>query len=121
MKLLIISFLLVFSSAAFCGIQSCEKAMSQDELEQCLQDNLDASDKDLNSAYSKLTATMTAAQKESLKKAQKLWISFRDADCEHEASSHEGGSGYQAIYIQCQFDRTQTRLNELTHSKFWKK
>lgn len=98
---------------------SCDKVEREDQLEACLADEFSLTDKQLNSAYSKLRGGLNSESKALLTKAQRLWVSLRDADCELEAESHRGGSGYQAVFIQCQIDKTRQRIKDFKGSKLW--
>ncbi len=95
----------------------CDKVEREDQLEACLAEQFSLTDRELNSAYSKLRAGLNSEGKVLLAKAQRLWVSLRDADCEFEAESHKGGSGYQAVFIQCQIDKTLQRIKDFKGSK----
>ncbi|WP_184044724.1 lysozyme inhibitor LprI family protein [Inhella inkyongensis] len=99
--------------------KGCDKVEREDELQECLGTELATVDKELNAAYAKLRGGLNKEAHVLLTKAQRLWVSLRDADCELEAESHKGGSGYQAIYIQCQIDKTRQRIKDFKSSRLW--
>jgi uncharacterized protein YecT (DUF1311 family) len=48
-----------------------------------------------------------------LEKAQSLWLRYREANCESEASIYEGGSIRPAIYSTCLASVTRERADRL--------
>lgn len=97
----------------------CDHELNSEKLNACLGDAFSRHDSDLNSVYKKIRSKLTNDEKLLLKKAQVLWLSFRDASCDFEASSVDGGTAYQAVYIDCQSRLTESRIAELKRSSFW--
>lgn len=97
----------------------CDKVEREDQLEACLADEFLLADRELNATYSRLRGGLSLEGKVLLTKAQRIWVSLRDADCEVDAESHKGGSGYQSVLIQCQIDKTQQRTKDFKGSKLW--
>jgi uncharacterized protein YecT (DUF1311 family) len=97
----------------------CDNVARDDELRDCLSKELATADKELNATYAKLRAAMNKEPVELLTKAQKLWISLRDADCDLEAEAYKGGSAYQAVYLQCRINKTMQRTSEFKKSTYW--
>jgi uncharacterized protein YecT (DUF1311 family) len=116
-KLFALTIALLMSVPAIAG--KCDNVQRDDLLQDCLASELATFDKELNAAYAKLRGGMEKDTKDMLTKAQKLWVSLRDADCDFEAESHKGGTGYQAVYLQCQINKTQQRIKEFKGSMFW--
>lgn len=85
-----------------------------DDLDTCLNKELTEYDKDLNVLYRKLT--VSPVNKNKLKKAEMLWIKFKEADCDYMASEVNGGKEYNDIYTACLINRTKERISDLTHS-----
>jgi uncharacterized protein YecT (DUF1311 family) len=48
-----------------------------------------------------------------LRKAQRLWIPYRDAACEAAAAPYQGGTIQPLIRLGCLTDLTETRTKEL--------
>lgn len=111
----------VFLLTPIAANAQCGNVVREDILQECLAAELSSADKELNATYSKLRSPLGKDEKELLTKAQKLWVSLRDTDCEFEAKSHKGGTGAQSVYLQCQIDRTKYRTTELKRSFFWPK
>lgn len=97
----------------------CDSELNSERLNACLGGIFSEKDNELNSVYRKLRSTLTDDERVMLKKAQVLWLSFRDANCDFEASSVNGGEAYQAVYIDCQSKLTERRIAELKKSSFW--
>lgn len=55
------------------------------------------------------------AQEQSLRlvKAQRAWITFRDAECELQGSTFLGGMGQGSVVTQCHLEMTRTRVQVL--------
>jgi len=70
-------------------------------------------DAEMNRVYKLATATCDSAGKERLKKAQLVWIKYRDLCCNAEASIYEGGSMYGLAYSNCMTDLTKERTGRL--------
>lgn len=88
----------------------CDSARTHDMLE-CAQGEFEAENKKLNNLYKKLRhkAGRGSKTEEALMKAQKTWLSFRDATCQYEALAYEGGTLYGAVAISCQTEQTRRR------------
>ena len=90
--------------------QSCDG--STYEIVDCQKGKLAVLDKRLNAAYQQaLKQAVSDKQREQLRKAQRLWVQYRDANCEY----YELGEGTIArVYGgSCMLDLTRTRAEEL--------
>jgi uncharacterized protein YecT (DUF1311 family) len=98
-------------SAWACDLQ---KALSQSEMNECAGENFKASDKQLNILYEQIMARIggDAATKGLLQKSQRLWIGFRDAECDFQASGSVGGSIYPTLIASCAGSMTDKRILE---------
>ena len=84
----------------------------------CSQRELAIWDERLNAAYSTLMTNYrsdeySANRATALQEAQRLWISYRDAECEQEALVFEGGTAAGLVYASCLIDFTAKRALEL--------
>jgi hypothetical protein len=66
-------------------------------------------DKELNKTYTALMNRLRKEDKESLKKAQRIWISLREADCKWVSPAEP---------LDCMIERTEHRTTELKASIF---
>lgn len=91
----------------------CDDAQSQSQLNRCEALNFQNADAKLNTAYKKLVAGQDALMKQKLVKAQRLWIQFRDANCDYERGGMDGGSASPMIYFGCLAYTTKARTKTL--------
>lgn len=81
-------------------------------------------DKDLNIIYKKIITQLSSKEeknnfvnynelKQSLIKAQKQWIVFRDLDCNAWSNINEMGTGRNQTEMQCLKNRTIDRIKQL--------
>jgi uncharacterized protein YecT (DUF1311 family) len=95
------------------------------EAQSCLSGEISQADGKLNEAYRRAQAVIAAdpqtptdqkaTWQDNLTKAQRAWITFRDADCLFELIGAEwhNGSGTTAAQQACVLDKTQRRTKEL--------
>jgi uncharacterized protein YecT (DUF1311 family) len=88
---------------------------TQMEINQCEADRAGDADDRLNAAYAKVVRQLgdDAAGKAALKKAQRAWIAFRDAECDFRTSGSEQGTIYPAFYAGCLAEVTDARTADL--------
>jgi uncharacterized protein YecT (DUF1311 family) len=67
-------------------------------------------DKELNRTYTMLMKQLRKEEQEKLKKAQRIWISLREADCKWASAAEP---------LDCMMERTIHRTEELKGSMFW--
>lgn len=101
----------------------CSKAVSQTEINECAQADYDAADKALNVQWPKTKKVLAGwdadlephnkGAVDDLTKAQRAWITYRDAHCNAVGYSVWGGSLYQAVVLGCLADLTRTRTAQL--------
>lgn len=78
----------------------------------CANEEYELQDKRLNVAYQILKANSSQGQKDKLKKAQRLWIQYRDANCAFYLDP-EGGSLARILSNDCMVEETAKRAKEL--------
>jgi uncharacterized protein YecT (DUF1311 family) len=95
--------------------QDCNDAPTQAEMTECAAKAYEQSDHKLNEAYRKITSRLADLPevKTSLTKAQRAWISFRDAQCEFTNAQAGGGTLYATLINQCLTDMTNQRVEAL--------
>lgn len=110
---------------ALCVTRICmaEPAFSPD-FEKCMQgsnnprdcDNqeFDVQDKRLNKAYQNLMKVLPAPRQATLKKAQRLWVQFRDAHCDSWVDlSPTAGTMQIEFQAYCLLETTYERADKL--------
>jgi uncharacterized protein YecT (DUF1311 family) len=92
----------------------CTNAVTTVDMKECASADLQKADKALNATYKKLMAKLDdKLSKEKLKKAQKAWIAFRDANAEFSADEARGGTMERLIYMETVTYMTEQREKEL--------
>ena len=103
----------------------CDKAISTHELNACEDKALDQADVAMNEVYKKVLAFIakngtekpydTKSWEESLRKSQRAWVAFRDADCKDLIPmSWTGGTGTTGAVLGCMTEKTKARTKELS-------
>ena len=82
------------------------------EMLNCVDEELITQDTRLNGAYKKLTKRVTAARKIQLVAAQRLWVQYRDANCQFYHDP-EGGTAATIAGSECVLSQTAMRAKEL--------
>ena len=109
----------------------CDDAMSQQQMNACADFEFKQADAHLNRVYQRLADYMRGdlvqARKDSdrdqmryvqtgldsLKEAERVWLSYRDIQCRAAAQEYEGGSMSPMIYSQCLKTLTDQRIEAL--------
>lgn len=105
----------------------CESPQDQTSMNICAGRDYEAADAELNAQWAEtldaakgLDADLTASggdgrpgYEESLRKAQRAWIAYRDAACEYEGFDARGGSMEPMLVSGCLARLTRLRTLEL--------
>ena len=67
----------------------------------------------MNRVYKRLMAKLDAPGKARLRKAQRAWLVFRDADASSLATQETGGTMYPAVHASFLEEITEARTREL--------
>jgi len=78
----------------------------------CIADEMKTQDARLNGAYQALRGSLSAERKQALLTAQRLWIKYRDANCDFY-NDPEGGSYQRLLANECMLRETAERAKEL--------
>jgi uncharacterized protein YecT (DUF1311 family) len=89
-----VTALLLTTNATFAAQPNCSNATDQATLNQCANTNLKASDAKLNQTFRALLAKVSKPGKDKLQKAQRAWITWRDAQCDFNTSGSRDGSAF---------------------------
>lgn len=111
---------LPFASLAAPGNTDCmASATTQSEMTACANTRYKQADKALNARYETLMQALAdrPARQVALRKAQRAWLAYRDADCAFVASANAGGSMAPMVKLQCLADRTTQRSRVLVSEK----
>lgn len=94
----------------------CKDPMSQVEMNLCSRRNYEKADAEMNKVYKQLMLELARYEtnhRPKFQEAQLLWLKYRDAYCDSEASVYEGGSIRPTIYYSCLASVTQDRTRRL--------
>lgn len=100
-QLISICLAALFSTAANAQSANCNYAADQASLNRCADQAFKASDAKLNKTYKALMRQLDAASQQRLKKAQRAWIAYKEAQCAFEAAPSQGGSVYPMVLSIC--------------------
>ena len=94
----------------------CGRYGTQAEANACARRDYAKAEAEMKGIYEQLITELAGRagkDREKLEKAQSLWLRYREAACESEASIYEGGSIRPAIYNGCLASVTRERAGRL--------
>jgi uncharacterized protein YecT (DUF1311 family) len=91
----------------------CNNAMAQNDMNICADKDYRKADAALNRTYKDTLKGQDAHTTDLLRKAQRAWIAFRDAECVYQNVENEGGSIYPMVYAGCLTRLTKLRTQQL--------
>lgn len=106
---------------------NCDDQVTQFDINYCANEAYVEADAALNATYKTVMSHMVEMDKdiaetmgaeyagavETLKKAQRAWIGYRDGQCELSGYSARGGSMEPMLVSQCLADLTKKRTQEM--------
>ncbi|MBN3789627.1 lysozyme inhibitor LprI family protein [Burkholderia sp. Ac-20353] len=114
--------LLLASGASWAAQTDClnNNSGTQTDINECIGRSMKASDRQLNDTYRALLAKVSKDGGEHLRKAERAWLAWRDAQCEFNTMGTRGGSINSSMYGMCidTLTREQTkRLDAQLHCR----
>ena len=91
----------------------CADLQTQSGMNRCAFYKYQKADEALNKAYQETMNLYQPDHKAKLKAAQLAWIQFRDAHCDCEAFTYEGGTIQPLIKYSCLETITNARIKQL--------
>jgi uncharacterized protein YecT (DUF1311 family) len=90
----------------------CRQPLDQSTINQCAEQAYDRADQELNLKYKHILDTLRSDPQAAklLKKAERAWIGFRDAECALETSAVAGGTMSGMVTANCLEKLTRRRL-----------
>ena len=92
---------------------SCQGTGDQTEITDCYAREFRKTDAQLNAVYKSLLVALDAEHQTLLRKAQRAWLTFRDADCNLDASEALHGSMEGMLVFMCMDAMTEKRIKDL--------
>ncbi|NKK67731.1 lysozyme inhibitor LprI family protein [Rhizobium leguminosarum] len=116
MRALLLSATLVLTTStfAFAG-DNCGDKTNQSDMNICAAESLKKSDAEMNKVYKEIEGRLKddADTTKLLVATQKAWIAFRDAECNFQSSTVQGGTAYPFVNSSCHDGLTQSRTEAL--------
>jgi uncharacterized protein YecT (DUF1311 family) len=110
-------FMLTFAIAALAPMAAhageCDKARTQTEMNICAGHELEQANATINNLYKETMAKYDAEGQDLLRKSERAWIAFRDAECDFRTSGSKGGSIWPMVHAQCLTELTRARIRQL--------
>ncbi|MGI9066626.1 MAG: lysozyme inhibitor LprI family protein [Pyrinomonadaceae bacterium] len=94
----------------------CGETGTQAEANACARLEYQKADAEMNKLYGRLMTELAdykGNDQQKLQRAQALWLQYRDANCESEASIYQGGSIRPAVYNSCLASVTRERTQRM--------
>jgi len=98
----------------------CRDAVATSDLSSCMAKALKSAEAKLNTTYLRIETALTEEEMKSLAKAERLWVQYRDANCNAEYSLYDGGTGGPPTRLACIEAETKTREASLRRSFWWR-
>jgi uncharacterized protein YecT (DUF1311 family) len=115
--------LVVAPCAAFAQDVDCVNQTTQLDMNQCAYQEWQAADADLNAVYAETLAIVQErdrsytpegdSEEDRLRRAQRAWVAFRDANCDVAGYQMRGGSAEPLLVNGCLRQMTEDRIAEL--------
>ncbi|KND59320.1 putative periplasmic protein [Candidatus Burkholderia verschuerenii] len=112
MRLTLVALLCV-SASTWAAQPDCSNAPTQTAMNECVGKSLKAADQKLNETYRTLAAKISKDGAEQLKKTQRAWLAWRDAQCEFDSMGSRDGSIHSMIQAMCVEDLTKAQTKRL--------
>jgi uncharacterized protein YecT (DUF1311 family) len=109
LSILFLPFLVLPSSAR----AQCEDKQTTMEMTNCMDGEVKKADAELNRVYQAALRKHRPENAVKLRKTQRAWIAFRDAQCEAEGSIYEGGTIQPIVEAHCRVKLAQERTKDL--------
>ncbi|MBS0276429.1 MAG: DUF1311 domain-containing protein [Proteobacteria bacterium] len=110
-------FILAFAAAAFVPsfVQAgeCNNVQTQAEMNICAGHELEQANATINNLYKETMAKYDAEGQAMLRKSERAWIAFRNAECDFRTSGSKGGSIWPLVHAQCLTELTRARIKQL--------
>jgi uncharacterized protein YecT (DUF1311 family) len=91
----------------------CQRVGAAVDETRCFVAESQSADKELNSFLGQIQKVLNAANQDRLQLAQRLWVQYRQANCEAERSLYDRGSAAPMVYYACLAADTRHRISEL--------
>jgi len=94
----------------------CKDAVCTKEMQGCMEPERKKSNAELNRVYPESLKKLNPEQSALLKKAQRAWLIYRDAQCEADYKRFAGGTAAPLALTQCRVTLNQERTKTLKYT-----
>ena len=94
----------------------CKDPMSQVDMNVCSRREYEKADAEMNMVYKQLTVALAGYEinhQPKFQETQSLWLKYRAANCDGEASVYEGGTIRPTVYYSCLASITKERTKRI--------
>lgn len=113
-RAVLVSSVFAVASSCFAAQPEClNSAPTQLAMDDCVGRTMKADDAKLNDTYKALLAKVSKNGANQLRKAQRAWLAWRDAQCEFNTMGTTGGSINSSMYGLCIDELTQEQTRRL--------
>lgn len=91
----------------------CKNSVTQLDMNLCASEAYSEADARLNKTYAKLVKALEPERVETLRMAQRAWVTFRERECAFAGSEVAGGSMQPMIVSGCARSLTEQRIKNL--------
>jgi uncharacterized protein YecT (DUF1311 family) len=98
----------------------CQTPASNAETTACFIQKSKTADEQLNNTYERIREALSPDEQKDLQAAQRLWLTFRDANCSAERNLYAGGSAAPTVYAACIEADTRQRTSGIKVMYGWR-
>jgi uncharacterized protein YecT (DUF1311 family) len=102
----------VFATGAVARAQ-CDDAKTTLQINECFAKELKKADAELNTVYHSTIKKLGPADTVLLRKTQRAWLAYRDAQCEADRALWDEGTGGPAAFMSCRLELAHQRTAEM--------
>jgi uncharacterized protein YecT (DUF1311 family) len=92
---------------------NCKSPEDQTTMNICANNDFNAADTKLNQSYAKVYKSISPQGQTKLKKAERAWVAWRDAQCDLDTSSTDSYSAQPMVHAMCLEHYTQEQTKRL--------
>lgn len=113
MKPLLAMIVLVLLAPVPALADACSHAQTQSQMDICAADEYRAATDTINNLYKETFRRYDPQGQDLLRKSERAWISFRDAECDFRTMGNKGSTIWPMVHAQCLTELTRARIKQL--------
>ena len=113
MKAIQAAIALVFLAPAPALADACSNAQTQAQMDVCAANEYRTATDTINNLYKETFKRYDPQGQDLLRKSERAWISFRDAECDFRTAGSKGSTIWPMIHAQCLTELTRARIKQL--------